>query len=77
MFKTQNGIDLINDTLGQFEKVKIQLKSGIEKCQGVITDNEEKVVQLNNETFKNVQVMQKAEKAINNINKLIGENNNG
>lgn len=74
MFGQKNqGIDLINTTLNQFQKVKTDLQNGVLKCQEDIKTNESKILELTNETTQNEDSINKAEKAISNIEKLLGE----
>lgn len=74
MFSIGNGgIGVIERTLGQFERVKIDLQNGVTLCEDNIAVQESKIKETEKEKKLNEASIKRATKAISNIDKLFGE----
>jgi len=67
----KKGHDLIESTIGQFEKIKTNLAKGIEACKTKISENNEKISELSVDNTKQTTAVNKATKVMDNIDKFL------
>lgn len=66
-----NGVQVIDNALSQFEKIKTSLEKGIQRCNEVVAENKVKIAEIEAESKTQETAKLRAEKVVKNLSTLL------